>query len=307
MKNTRFLAGSTILALALGPCVFAQSAPTARDAMVVSPAWLAQHAKDPDLVLLHLGVKTDYDAAHIPGARFITLADIAVSDTTGDGLSLQMPAPDDLHARLEKIGVSDSSRIVVSYAKDRIASATRVLFTLDYAGLGRRASLLDGGHEAWVREGRPVTSDVPPAISGKLSPLTVRASTIVDAAYVNAHLTTPGTVIIDARLPAFYNGTQTGGNADKPHKTGHIPSAQNVPYVDTLNTDGTLKPADVLKAMFDGAGVKSGDTVVAYCHIGQQATAVVFAARTLGLNVLLYDGSFEDWSRHPELPVTIKK
>jgi len=215
-----------------------------------------------------------------------------------------MPAPDDLRARLEKLGISDDSRVVVVYGKDRISSATRVLFTLDYAGLGRRASLLDGGHDAWVREGRPVTADVRPVTPGKLSPLAVRAATIVDAAYVNSKLNAPGTVVIDGRLPQFYNGTQTGGSPDKPHRAGHITGAKNVPYVETLAADGTLKPAADLKALFDGAGVKSGDTVVAYCHIGQQATAVVFAARTLGLNVVLYDGSFEDWSRRTELPVT---
>ena len=314
MKNTRFLAGLTILAVMPALCVLvgraARAEPArktqtpARDSMVVTTAWLAEHGKDPDLVLLQLGVKTDYDAAHIPGARFVTLPDVALSDPSGEGLSLQMPPADDLRARLEKIGISDNSRIVVSYGKDRISSATRVLFTLDYAGLGKQSSLLDGGSEAWVREGRPVTADVPAARTGKLSPLTVRASTIVDAAYVNSHRESPGTVVIDARLPAFYNGTQTGGSTEKPHRTGHITGAKNVPYVETLSADGTLKPADALAALFGGAGVKPGETVVAYCHIGQQATAVVFAARTLGFNVLLYDGSFEDWSRHPELPVT---
>jgi thiosulfate/3-mercaptopyruvate sulfurtransferase len=54
--------------------------------------------------------------------------------------------------------------------------------------------------------------------------------------------------------------------------------------------------------------VKPGDTVIAYCHIGQQATAAIFAARTLGHPVLLYDGSFEDWSKRADAPVaTIKR
>jgi thiosulfate/3-mercaptopyruvate sulfurtransferase len=52
------------------------------------------------------------------------------------------------------------------------------------------------------------------------------------------------------------------------------------------------------------AGVKPGDTVVGYCHIGQQATAMLFAARTLGYNVLLYDGSFTNWEKS-ELPVAL--
>ena len=271
--------------------------------MIVSAAWLAEHSKDANLVLLHLGPKPDYDAAHIPGARFITFADIAVSDPPA-GLTLQMPPPDDLKARLEKLGISDDSRVVVSYARDRISMATRVLLTLDYAGLGRRASLLDGGSEAWVREGRPTTADVPTITPGKLSPLNVRPSAIVDAAFVSGKLSAPGTVVIDARLPQFYSGAQTGGNANAPHRTGHITGAKNVPYTETFAADGMVKPADALKALFSAAGVKSDDNVIVYCHIGQQATAVVFAARTLGLNVTLYDGSFEDWSRRTELPVT---
>ena len=52
--------------------------------------------------------------------------------------------------------------------------------------------------------------------------------------------------------------------------------------------------------MFEKAGVKANDTVVGYCHIGQQATAMLFAARSLGHPVLLYDGSFQDWSRHDD-------
>ena len=274
-----------------------------RESLVVSTTWLASHLKDENLVLLHLGVKTEYDAGHIPGARFITLNDIAVSDTTSEtGLTLQMPALDDLRAKLETIGISDTSRVVVSYGRDRIAAATRVLYTLDYAGLGSQASLLDGGSDAWVKDGRPMTSDVPPAAMGKLSPLKIQ-QTVVDAAFVNAQREKPGFVVIDGRLQGFFSGVQTGGNAQRPHRTGHIAGAKNVPYTDTLDADQKLKPADALAALFSAAGAKPGDTVVAYCHIGQQATAVAFAARTLGFKVVLYDGSFEDWSRRVELPV----
>ena len=70
-----------------------------------------------------------------------------------------------------------------------------------------------------------------------------------------------------------------------------------MPFNETVDEANHLKPAAALQALFAGAGVKPGDTVVAYCHIGQQATQVILAARSLGHKVLLYDGSFEDWSR----------
>lgn len=277
------------------------SSPT-RQQLVVSTSWLADHLSDPNLVLFHLGARPEYDAGHIPGARFLTLGEIAITDTSSpQGLTLQMPAAEDLRARLEKIGISSNSRIVVSYGRDRIAMATRVLYTLDYAGLGGQVSLLDGGSEAWLREKRPMTTDVPAARTGTLSALELQPS-VVDAEFVKGKVGQSGFVVIDARTPNFYSGAQTGGSTDRPHKTGHIAGAANVPYVDTLTADQTLKPAADLSAMFTAAGAKPGDTVIGYCHIGQQATAMLFAARTLGFKVLLYDGSFEDWSRR-DLPV----
>src|SRR4029453_7048399 len=76
----------------------------------------------------------------------------------------------------------------------------------------------------------------------------------------------------------------------------------NVPFTELTEATQKLRPITELSALFAKAGVQPGDTVVTYCHIGQQASAVLFAARTLGFPVLIYDGSFEDWSRHPGFP-----
>ena len=76
----------------------------------------------------------------------------------------------------------------------------------------------------------------------------------------------------------------------------------NVPFSSLFDDEAKLRPQGELDAIFAKAGVRRGDTVIAYCHIGQQATAVLFAARSLGHPVLLYDGSFEDWSRHAGFP-----
>jgi thiosulfate/3-mercaptopyruvate sulfurtransferase len=219
-----------------------------------------------------------------------------------------MPTPASLRDRLIAIGVSDSSRVVVYYATSQITQASRIVLTLDYVGLGEKSSLLDGGMGAWIGSGHDVTDVLPPPKTGVLAPLTIKPI-IVDAAYVKANLKTENVSIVDARLTPFYEGTQVGGSAQAPHKTGHIEGAKSVPWSDLTTDQQTFRPTAELRDRFTKAGVKPGDTVVAYCHLGQQATAVVLAARTLGFKVLLYDGSFEDWSRQPEAPVatSIKK
>lgn len=289
----KFRAAVCALALVL---LTAASAP--RESMLVSTAWLAEHLADPGLVILHVGTPASY-AQHIPGARHVTLADISVSSEAGG--TLEMLPASELRLRLSGLGIGDRSRIVVYYAES-VPQATRVVFTLDAAGLGARTSLLDGGLAAWQREARPLSAEVPTAHIGSLSPLKMRGGVIVDADFVRENASKPGYAVIDARVPEFYSGAKPGGSAEKPHKAGHIPGARNIPVTTLTDEKMNVVPAASLKAAFDKAGVKAGDKLVVYCHIGQQASAIIFAARTLGYDAVLYDGSFEDWSRK-DLPV----
>ena len=264
--------------------------------LIVDSKWLAAHLNDRDLVLLHVGEKPEYDAGHIPGARFLNLMNIVV-DGRPTGPSFEMPAAEDLRGRLQALGISDDSRVVVYYGKDWVSPSTRVVFTLDHAGLGDRVSVLDGGMQKWKADGNALTTDVPPATAGKLSPLKVRP-TIVDVDFVKSRIRTPGTVIVDARAPVFYDGPAHGE-----HRAGHIPGAVNIPFNSLFDAGNTILTRDSLATLFRTAGVKPMDKLVVYCHIGQQATAVIFGARLLGYDAVLYDGSFDDWSRRTELPV----
>jgi len=265
--------------------------------MVVSAEWLASHREDRGVVLLHVGERRGYEREHIPGARYISFEDIARRGEAAGGNTLEMLPPEELRANLERTGISDDSRIVVYYADEWVSPATRVIFTLDWFGLGDRTTLLDGGIDAWKRRGLPLTTDVPPAATGKLASRTPR-SIIVDAAWVRANAPGKGVALIDARAPVYYDGPKHGD-----HRPGHIPGAVNIPFTSLADDSLRLRSLTALRAQFRAAGVQDGDTIVAYCHIGQQATAVLFAARALGHQVKLYDGSFDDWSRRSELPV----
>ena len=294
---------SLVVFMLLIPRARAQEKSDPRASILVSTSWLAKHLNDPDLVLLHVGEKKEYDKGHIAGARFATLDDISVSehDKPG-GLMLQMPTNEVLRKDLATLGISDKSKVVVYYGGEWVSPATRVVFTLDYAGLGARTVLLDGGLQAWTSEGRPTSNVVPPSRNGSLSELKTRPI-VVDAEWVKSHVGKPGISVVDGRAAAFYDGVQTGMGMHAAQRTGHVAGAKSVPFTEVTDDKLKLRSREELAAIFLKAGVQPGDTVVGYCHVGQQATAMLFAARSLGHPVLLYDGSYEDWSAHADYPV----
>jgi thiosulfate/3-mercaptopyruvate sulfurtransferase len=296
-KNLLTFAVAMILATVLASLGTGVAHGKVRSSMIVTTDWLAKHLNDKSLVLLHVGEKKEYDAAHIPGAQFIQMSDI--STPRGEGLILELPSVDQLKATFEKFGVSDNSRIVIYFGKDWVTPTTRVYFTLDYLGLGDRASILDGGLPAWVAEKRPVTTEVMAARHGKFAPRPNR-ELVVDANWVKANLSKPGVAIVDARDSKFFTGAEKGMMP----RAGHIPSAKSIPF-GSVTQDVNLKfeSPDVLRKIFADAGVKQSDSVATYCHIGQQASLLYFVARYLGYDAHLYDGSFQDWSNRPELPV----
>jgi thiosulfate/3-mercaptopyruvate sulfurtransferase len=293
----------TLAALAL---VLAASlpAPAAKAAdMLVTPDWLLAHQRDKNLVLLHVGAPDEFEKAHIPGAIPVVPADLSIPRSES-ALILQLLPPDRLKAKLESYGISDDSRVVVYFAKDWVSPTTRVYFSLDAAGLGDNTSILDGGMLAWQAAGGIVTSsdgDGAAAKERKPGKITAkpRPELVAPLDYVKANLKTKGVAIVDSRGPRYYDGVDAGSMP----RAGHIPGAKTLPF-ETLVTDDNhmLSPFETAKVM-DAAGIKPGDTVVSYCHIGQQATVMYFAAKRLGYKALLYDGSWDEWSRKPELPV----
>jgi thiosulfate/3-mercaptopyruvate sulfurtransferase len=297
MKRLFLALPALMLVFIFTSSVTATDDPKIQKSLIVSTEWLAKHLNDGSLVLLQVGEKPEYLAGHIPSAQYISLTDI--STPRGSGLALELPSVAQLQTTFEKLGVTDKSRIVVYFSKDWVTPTARVFMTLDYLGLGDRTSILDGGLPAWRAEGRAVTAEVR---APKIGHFTALANTklVVDAAWVSANLNKPGVAILDARASKFYTGAEAG----QMPRVGHIPSARNIPFSSLVeDSNNKFKSVEVLSGLFNTAGVKQGDSVATYCHIGQQASLLYFVARYLGYEAHLYDGSFEDWSHRPELPV----
>jgi thiosulfate/3-mercaptopyruvate sulfurtransferase len=264
--------------------------------MLVTPAQLARQLNDPLLVLLHVGDQQEYEAGHIPGARYIDLDWISKEPSP---LALELPPVAILDSVFGSLGVGPDSRIVLYFGKDWVSPTTRVWFTLDYLGLGDHASILDGGFPAWRAANLPTSTEAPAAATPRHLASAPHPDVVAQADWLNGRLNDPRLAVIDARSPAFYRGLETGMFP----RPGHVPGARNLFFQTVTGEDLRFKPDTSLRRLLEAAGFARGKDIVAYCHIGQQATAVYFAARLLGLPVRLFDGSFQEWSGRSDLPV----
>jgi thiosulfate/3-mercaptopyruvate sulfurtransferase len=270
------------------------TAPAAQ--ILVSSSWLAEHLQDPDLVVLQVAnLRADYDRGHIPGARFLWPTWLA--ENTPEQ-TLVAPPLQTLRRRLEELGVSNHSRVVICHTLGDVSGAARMYVTLDYLGMGDRTSILNGGFEVWKAEGRRVTSEGPRARRGRFTPR-INPNVFVDLKYVAARYRDEGVRLLDGR-PASYFNAQASTSV---WRGGHIPGAASIPAQSLVDSLDRYLPLDSLRTRFDAAGVRPGDAILAYCQIGRSACPVYVAARVLGADVRCYDGSFEEWCRHEELPV----
>ena len=242
------------------------------DSLLVSTAWLADHLRDPNLVVLHTS-QGEAPRELIQGARLVPHESLMTMGTSHD-----LAAISDLVTALERAGVSNSSRVVI-YGEP--LPAGWLFFALDYLGHDR-TSMLDGSLEKWRAEGRPVDAAGPPPARGRFQPQP--RPQIKASAEVIQNRAAATVALLDAR-------------SEKEYVAGHIPGAQLLTW-QNVYADPKLQvfksPADVA-ALFAAAGASSGKTAITYCQIGLRSSLLYFAARYSGLNARNYVGSWSEW------------
>jgi len=202
---------------------------------------------------------------------------------------------------LQKFGVDNDSRIVICHIRGEVSPAARMFLTLENLGLKGKVSFLNGGLEAWKKEGYPVTKELPVAKRGNV---TLKPGNIlVDKEYVLKTMGSDKGVIVDARMKRYFDGEPVGNPRD-----GHIKGALNLPYPDMIDqTTYLFKPIDSLSHYFTPVVPDKKKEIVTYCFIGQTASVIYMSGRLLGYDVKLYDGSIQEWSRIEELPMEVTK
>ena len=260
------------------------------DTLLVSPSWLAERLHDPAIVILHVSSAQHYDAGHIPGARWVDPMLFHAHEGAG------LPPAKSMVGALEDVGVSNTSRIVITGQPLYPA----ILFVaLDYLGIGNRASVLDGGYDAWAAAGFETSRDAPTPVKGVLE-VRARDDVVVDAAWIAERLDREDVQLLDARTEEEYSGTAD----ERLPRKGHIPGARLLNWRDvTDQSTGRFKSSAALAALFTERGAGRGDTVVTYCTVGMRASELYLMARLLGYPARIYAGSMADWSPRSELPV----
>lgn len=260
--------------------------------MFIDTETMSQNLGREDLVLIDVRGRAAY-SSHLPGAVHSTWHEYSDPDAVAKGVL--DPNVERIERRLRALGINQSSDIVIySNPFDNWGDEGRMYWMLKYLG-HPSVKILDGGWVKWVREQRPFQHEAvtpkPGDFSATVNPELIVYKDVLKKMVKTSH---PHTVLLDARSVEEYAGKEIDGLP----RSGHIPSAINLPWNRFLKPDATVKPVQEIQKIFEDHGLRQDQEIITYCLGGVRAAWVYCLLRYVGYgNVKTYPGSWWEWSR----------
>jgi thiosulfate/3-mercaptopyruvate sulfurtransferase len=270
--------------------------------VLVSTEWVAERLDDPGVVVAEVDENPAlYDEGHIPGA-----VKLHWREDLQDPVERDLVEKDAFEALLGRLGIGNDTAVVLYGDKNNWFAAYAYWYLKIYGHDDVR--IVDGGRQKWIDESRELSTEVPSP-----APATYRAQDRDESIRVRrddvlARLHADEVALVDVRSPQEYAGeliAPPGYEQEGASRAGHIPGAQSIPWAQAVRDDGTFKPADELRQLYEGKGVSADKEVRAYCRIGERSAHTWFVLRELlGYgSVKNYDGSWTEWGNLVDVPI----
>ncbi|MBO0888368.1 sulfurtransferase [Candidatus Bathyarchaeota archaeon] len=271
--------------------------------VIVDTQWVHEHLNDPKIRIVEVDYDptANYQLGHVPGAvLFDWRRDL------NHPLQRDLPTKEQLEQLLGRNGISNETRIVL-YGDFNNWFAAYAFWDLQYYGV-KNVVLMNGGRKKWIDEDKPLTKDTP-----RYAPAKFKASNPDEniRVYLRQALDLykkPDVKLVDVRSPKEFTGEVLAPPeypTEHAQRGGHIPNAVNIPWSQAVNTDGTFKPFEEIKKIYESQGVTPDKDIVAYCRIGERSSFTWFVLKyLLGYpKVRNYDGSWTEWGNLIRNPI----
>lgn len=265
--------------------------------VLVETQWLAENLNNPNIRIVEVDMSPEgYKQAHIPGAIFWSL----FTDLLQPDLRIEFN-PTAMEKLLSNSGISPDTTIIAYGSYPGIGAW--IFWLLNVFG-HHNVRVLNGGYQKWKVEGYPMTAELSTFTPTQYKLKTLDNSLRAFKDNVKAFIDRKNCVLLDVRTAQEYRGEWF---FDKPPEAteiaGHIPSAVHIEHLLAFQEDGTFKSRNELQAVYERHGITDNQNVITYCAIGGRSGCIWFVLKyLLGYqNVRNYDGSWNEWSRLPEL------
>src|SRR3954462_6559900 len=270
--------------------------------VLVTTEWLVEHLSDDDVAVAEVDENPDiYEEGHIPGA-----VKLHWKDDLQDPLERDLVEKERFEELLGERGIANDTIVVLYGDKNNWFAAYAYWYLKIYGHEDVR--ILDGGRQKWIDEGRDLSTETP---APQQAEYTAKQRDETLRAYrdkVKEGIGSQEKGLVDVRSPQEYSGqlvAAPGYEQEGALRAGHIPTAQSIPWAQAVRDDGTFRPVEELRELYESNGVGPDKEVTAYCRIGERSAHTWFVLRELlGYpKVKNYDGSWTEWGNLVDVPI----